>query len=183
MDRAFGTSCWWNKFPLCKLNLLVAPVSDHNPIQLILIDITISKKTFRFRLENMWLKEPSFVKETTEFWKKIPVMHLIPKLKEVSRFMGKWGRTFFNKFREKLKMQKGVLDKLKERTDEVGVKEFIIEKERMNDLLLQEKTYWKQRAKLFWLKEGDENTRFFHASASARKKTNQITHLITDTGL
>lgn len=82
------------------------------------MDITISKKVFRFRFENMWLKEPSFVKKTTEYRKKIPVMHLIAKLNEVSRFMGKWGRTFFNKFREKLKVQKEVLDRLKDRTDD-----------------------------------------------------------------
>lgn len=53
----------------------------------------------------------------------------------------------------------------------------------MNEILLQEETYWKQRAKLFWLKEGDENTRFFHASASARKKVNHITHLVNESGV
>lgn len=100
----------------------------------------------------MWLKEPSFAKETVNYWKKIPVMHLIPKLKEVSRFMGKWGRTFFNKFKEKLRVQKEFLEKLKDRMDEVGVKNYMLERERLNNLLLQEETYWKQRAKLFWLR-------------------------------
>lgn len=89
LDRAFATISWWDKFPLCKLNLLVAPVSDHNPIHLVLFDISIPKKIFRFRFENVWLREPSFVKETTEFWKQIPVTHLMLKLKEVSKFMGK----------------------------------------------------------------------------------------------
>lgn len=182
LDRAFATSNWWTKFPLCKLNLIDVPVSDHNPIFLVLVDITISRRVFRFRFENMWLQEPSFAKETAEYWKKIPVMHLIPKLKEVSRFMGKWGRTFFNKFKEKLRVQKETLDKLKGRVDEAGVKEYMVEREKLNDILLQEETYWKQRAKLFWLREGDENTRFFHSSASARKKANHIHHLLDETG-
>lgn len=43
--------------------------------------------------------------------------------------------------------------------------------------------YRKQRAKLFWLKEGDEKTRFFHASASAGKKVNHISYLETEDGV
>jgi hypothetical protein len=33
-----------------------------------------------------------------------------------------------------------------------------------------EKSYWQQRARLKWLLEGDRNTKFFHISASNRKK-------------
>ena len=33
----------------------------------------------------------------------------------------------------------------------------------INDLLDNEEIYWGQRAKAHWLKEGDKNTRFFHA--------------------
>lgn len=89
LDRAFANVDWWAKFPLCKLSVCVAPVSDHNPVFLELISTVISKRKFRFRFENIWLKEPSFMKEVTEFWKSIPVAHLIPKLMSISRFMEK----------------------------------------------------------------------------------------------
>lgn len=56
------------------------------------------------------------------------------------------------------------------------------EKEKLNDLLYHEETYWKQRAKLFWLEEGDTNTKFFHASATSRKKTNLISCLQSESG-
>lgn len=49
-------------------------------------------------------------------------------------------------------MQKNILENLKDKTDASGVKEFIEAKEKTNEILLQEETYWKQRAKLFWLK-------------------------------
>lgn len=70
-----------------------------------------------------------------------------------------------------------------DRTDEAGLRQYFMARDRLNELLLHEEVYWKQRAKTFWLAEGDENTKFFHATASARRKTNRITHLDTDDGM
>lgn len=42
--------------------------------------------------------------------------------------------------------------------------------------------YWRQRAKSHWLKGCDSNTKFFHASASSRKKINSIDSLMDDHG-
>jgi hypothetical protein len=49
--------------------------------------------------------------------------------------------------------------------------------------MLQEDVYWRQRAKKHWYKDGDKNTKFFHASASARKKANRILSLVDDNGV
>lgn len=182
LDIAFATSSWWSKFPLCKLQVVHTTRSDHDPIQLDLIRVAVSRREFRFRFENTWLKEPTFVTEVIDTWSDLPASHLLPKLLSISTFMARWGRTFFNKFREKLKHQKSVIASLVDRVDEAGVKEYLVEKERLNELLLHEELYWKQRAKTFWLAKGDENTRFFHACATARKRTNNISYLIDDSG-
>lgn len=52
----------------------------------------------------------------------------------------------------------------------------------MNNILLHEELYWKQRAKAFWLEEGYTNSKFFHATASNRKKMNNIFSLKSDDG-
>ena len=52
----------------------------------------------------------------------------------------------------------------------------------MQRLLVQDDAYWKQRAKTHWYKDGDRNTNFFHASASARKKVNRILSLDDNDG-
>jgi len=40
--------------------------------------------------------------------------------------------------------------------------------------------YWRQRAKTHWYRDGDLNTKFFHGTATSRKKVNQILSLETN---
>ncbi|XP_028549031.1 uncharacterized protein LOC114579202 [Dendrobium catenatum] len=44
----------------------------------------------------------------------------------------------------------------------------------LNSTLGRLSTWWRQRAKVKWIEEGDDNTRFFHSMASARRRTNLI---------
>lgn len=52
--------------------------------------------------------------------------------------MEKSGCNSFNKFREKLKKQKEVIDNLKDWTNEASVRNVLAEKGKLNELLLQE---------------------------------------------
>lgn len=149
LDRAFASTTWWSKFPLCRLFVQTISVSDHDPITLDLLNVAITRKEFRFKFENTWLKEPNFLKDVTAHWESIPKTHLLPKLMEVSKYMAKWGRVFFNKFKEKVKRQKQVLDSLCDKTDDISVKLFLSEKDKLKEILLHEEIYRKQRAKLF----------------------------------
>ena len=67
--------------------------------------------------------------------------------------------------------------RLRGKTDDMAVGEFFRVKAELDSLLDQEEVYWKQRAKDFWLKEGDSNTRYFHSHASSKQKHNQIRKL------
>ena len=43
--------------------------------------------------------------------------------------------------------------------------------------------YWKQRAKCHWLEGGDSISRYFHAMASTRKRTNSIERIQDNLGI
>lgn len=128
------------------------------------VNTEFSRKQFRFKFENTWLHEPSFKEEVTKHWREKPKLHLLPKFLFVSSFMARWGRTFFHKFRDKVKKQKAILGTLVDRSDEEGVKCYFEERKKVEDLLLHEELYLKQRAKAFWLTEGDTSSKFFPCS-------------------
>ena len=54
---------------------------------------------------------------------------------------------------------------------------------KLRDLLQKESDFWKQRAKVFWLTDGDVNTKFFHQKASNRKKKSEIKGLFNSAGV
>ncbi|KAL8148455.1 hypothetical protein AgCh_005720 [Apium graveolens] len=118
-------------------------ISDHEPIKLNLFNTSITRKQFRFKFENTWLKEVDFVSDVSKFWQDFPPIYLLPKLISVSSYMAKWGRVFFHKFREKVVKQKKALDNLKDREDNDGIQAYFSEKAKLEELLLQEETYWK----------------------------------------
>ena len=53
----------------------------------------------------------------------------------------------------------------------------------LDELLQFEEMYWQQRSRVSWLKEGDLNTKFFHAKASARKTRNRLSGLFNSNGV
>ena len=58
---------------------------------------------------------------------------------------------------------------LHESTDEIQV----LEKE-INEMMLREEMMWNQRSKALWIKCGDRNTKFFHATKNNRQRKNKI---------
>ena len=53
---------------------------------------------------------------------------------------------------------------------------------KLSEVLAREEIMVHQRSRISWLKEGDRNTEFFQAKASARTRTNRIKVLKYETG-
>ncbi|KAK0597345.1 hypothetical protein LWI29_024324 [Acer saccharum] len=53
----------------------------------------------------------------------------------------------------------------------------------LDGMLKEEEAFWCQRSRVSWLQGGDQNTKFFHAKASSRKRRNCIQGLFDDEGI
>jgi hypothetical protein len=58
----------------------------------------------------------------------------------------------------------------------------IILKEKLHDLLEQQRLYWKQRGNIKWVKLGDATTNFFHAHATLKLRRNLIRQIEKEDG-
>ena len=50
-------------------------------------------------------------------------------------------------------------------------------KNEINEILIREEIIWNQRSRALWIKWGDRNTSFFHATASQRRRKSRIVGL------
>lgn len=50
-------------------------------------------------------------------------------------------------------------------------------RDELNMILEQEETFWCKKFQVTWLKEGEQNTKFFYTSTLIRARRNQITRL------
>ena len=90
----------------------------------------------------------------------------------------KWGNESLGNLKDTLQDLKAKLAILKEDVLIKGNYEMARAiKEELDGLLAMEEEYWRQRSRVRWLKEGDLNTAFFHASVTQRQKRNNISRL------
>ncbi|KAL9659914.1 hypothetical protein QQ045_024724 [Rhodiola kirilowii] len=96
----------------------------------------------------------------------------------------RWNKKVFGNVNEKLSSLKAELKCIRE----MPRSEDLIKKEtelitQLDEWLVGEEQMWHQRSRVQWLREGDNNTSFFHHKANARRKINTIAHLRNSDGV
>ncbi|XP_062028887.1 uncharacterized protein LOC133744874 [Rosa rugosa] len=108
---------------------------------------------------------------------------LTRKITKTRRALEKWQQETFRLRQQQMMEVRGKLEVL---MDEPMSEAIHIEKKelmvKLQTLLSQEEAFWKQRAKVTWLKEGDCNSGFFHRKAANRKRKNNLLGLFDTSG-
>ncbi|MCH82709.1 endonuclease/exonuclease/phosphatase family protein [Trifolium medium] len=182
LDRALVTQAWYDMFPNCQLHNVVADRSDHYPILLKLFEGNRKKIMREFKFENSWLQEDDLERVVQEGWNKGVNGEVMSRLQCCTEEMNEWGRQLRNKYRVEIEDCRKELEMLRTLENHVQGTRYEEVRKKMSLLLAQEETFWKQRAKIYWLREGDTNSRFFHATASAKKRRNEINKLQNEAG-
>ena len=94
-----------------------------------------------------------------------------------------WSRDRFGSLAAAIKAKRSLLQHLLNSTPS-GYSQRILEvQDELNHLLEQEEIYWRQRSRVSWMRDGDKNTKYFHAFCNQRRQTNLIHGLRDDAGV
>uniref|UniRef100_A0A803PU22 Reverse transcriptase zinc-binding domain-containing protein n=1 Tax=Cannabis sativa TaxID=3483 RepID=A0A803PU22_CANSA len=113
----------------------------------------------------------------------IVCFQLVSKLGNTRKMLAKWNRDYFGMCESKLKLLDSLLLEVQARcpSPENSLLEADILLE-IDEVSKRQCSIWRQKSREIWLKEGDRNTRFFHASTVIRRKRNFI-GAITNNGI
>ncbi|KAJ9556808.1 hypothetical protein OSB04_011422 [Centaurea solstitialis] len=140
-----------------------------------------------FKFFNSWLLSNSLANVVSQCWadsgqfnqNQSDILNLFRKLKNTKKAIKIWRKSVSEdnrKFSEDIKKKLNVLETLEE---VVGLlSEERVEKDlflkNLRELEERELLDLKQKAKVNWLKQGDENSRFFHTMVNARRRKNRM---------
>ena len=140
-----------------------------------------------FRFENMWMKTDGFVDRVDSWWNRhsfsgTPSFLFAKKLKED---IIQWNRQEFGNVGRRKKELLGALEVLDAKEGVLGLTE--TERVERNEassqveqLLSLEEISWRQKSRMLCIKEGDNNTKFFHMMANSHRRSNHLSFLEVD---
>ena len=148
-------------------------------------------KKFPFRFEKMWIHHPG-LESLIRVWWNIHVdgttmFKVAAKLKNVKKNIKIWNKnTFGNIFESKNKIMEELKD-IQDIVQKEGYVTFSRDDEsgklvEMHDIITKEETFWRQRSRKVFIKEGDRNTKFFHVTTLKHRMANRISRLKTVEG-
>lgn len=111
---------------------------------------------------------------------------LYKKLKFIKVKIKEWNANCFKYiFKEKARVEQELLD-LYKIVIKRGMDPSLYDNEKNLkaevELLAREECYWRQKSRDIWLKEGDKNTKLFHASTKIIRQVNKIKSILSSIG-
>jgi exonuclease III len=189
LDRVVANSEWRKLYDAMEVEVLANRSSDHHPILVKLNEHKnfARKKERLFRMEAAWSLRPDFKEAVLSGW--ATSTNAENGWATVKRKMGKCKRTIQVWVRKNVG---AVEDLIKSKTKKLEViqkgavgnnrEEEKTLRGEIDGLLEQEEIKWRQRANEEWLKNGDRNTKYFHACATQRRRKNMIDQILDGGG-
>lgn len=141
-----------------------------------------------FRYEAMWARAPDYTEVVQKSWVQgfdgpINIQSVWANLSRMAGSLQQWSSKTFGSVRKEIKKLEKRLATLRSSgtTSVYSEEERSIER-KLCELFECEEIMARQRSRVDWLQEGDRNTSFFHARASARRNINRISYLVKDDG-
>uniref|UniRef100_A0A803PB82 Reverse transcriptase domain-containing protein n=1 Tax=Cannabis sativa TaxID=3483 RepID=A0A803PB82_CANSA len=183
LDRVIADSQWCLLFPNASVCHLPIYGSDHAPLCLNMRGVN-EKLCYPFRFLEVWTSSKECGEVIDRAWAQhIPVWHsnrFQRKLQITKQELKCWNLNKFGFVDRRLKDLKHSLGLIQGAPvtqslleNEAGIQLEILELEAKMERI------WKQKSRENWLKYGDNNTKFFHASTVVRRRQNRISCIET----
>ena len=164
---------WFLKFPGTIVHHLHCNSLDHLPLCINLSGLEIPPRKKVFRFKEMWLSDVRYAELVEASWSSYSHRYgddaIIKKVERCGRNLAWWNHNVFGNVRKELTKKKEMLV-IAENEAQVHGQNARVKalKEEINSLLDKEAHMWSQRSHTLWLKNGDNNTKFFHCRATRR---------------
>nr|XP_027098875.1 uncharacterized protein LOC113718155 [Coffea arabica] len=169
------------------LHLGRAP-SDHAPL-LMAASSRLDNSPKPFRFLNCWTSHQSFLEVIRHNWQVDfmgdPLYVLAAKLRKLKKVLREWSKHEFGDIFEMVKVAEQEVIQAENCFDEdPSVQHQICLSERRARLIqaqANEDSFWRQKARIRWLADGDKNSKFFHATV-AERRSKSVIHRIKSSG-
>ncbi|CAA7027944.1 unnamed protein product [Microthlaspi erraticum] len=178
LDRALGNEDWHHAFSHTNVEYLQLWGSDHQPV-IARIQSKAASIQRSFRFDKRWLGKEGFQETVKSGWSANHANgtgEVHKKISTCRRAISVWKKTNMTNTAKKIEMLKEQLERAQ--TDDATTNAEVLKLK--GNLCLahrEEELFWKQKSRVNWLREGDQNTKFFHASTKQRRARNRITKL------
>ncbi|XP_062118934.1 uncharacterized protein LOC133832635 [Humulus lupulus] len=190
IDRVMVNQAWMDKFPNAEAIFHNEGLFDHTPAVLTVHpDIPSGKKPFKYY--RMWSSHPQYHQEVCRGWhqkvtgtKMYQIVSKLKNLKSIFKELNKKGYSEIHmtyvQAKEKLsdcqnKMHRDPLNVILQSQELEARQQYAAVQKNYSSFL-------SQKAKVAWVKEGDENSAFFHSSIRERRSLNRICSIINAEG-
>ncbi|XP_049348974.1 uncharacterized protein LOC125813528 [Solanum verrucosum] len=187
LDRAMVNDKWLQNMPHTSITHLPSVGSDHCPL-LLEMKARPHNCIKYFRFLNFWVEQPSFIETVNACWNRPvegnPMWTFHQKIKRLASTLRAWSKMQFGdiyvkvkEFEERVKVAEDNLlqsNTEKHREELHGINAEYIRYMKLEDSIL------KQKSQLQWFKEGDSNSKYFHALIRGRRRRLFIHKILND---
>jgi hypothetical protein len=193
LDRVLASVEWEQKFPMVSVRALTRSGSDHTPL---LIDAGIRAHVgnkSRFSFELSWLEQEGFYDLVAAEWAagpvgKTPIQTWQNRIRHLRRFLRGWAKNLSGKYKKEKERLLSIIDFLDIKAETIPLSleersELKTANEKLNKLRREEEIKWLQRAKVKYIQEGGNNTKYFHLIANGKHRKKKIFQLEQEEGI
>lgn len=189
IDRVLVNAKWSLDLSYSEASFLAPGISDHSPMVVKILNPSHRRKPFKFF--DFWMKHPEFNEIVSQVWNApgngVPMYKLVSKLKDLKCRLKQLNKDYFSNISARTldarKMMEATQAELQLNPFSADLAE--VEKSQrctFAELRASEESFFRQKSRIRWLREGDRNTKFFHQYVNKRHLRNRVLSVLDSSG-